>query len=156
MSPDTISLGFLPLDARKVLSLLLRKDWFDINMTQMSWIPFYFILFCFLPVRGSERSNEISEAEKKFEEERRSDFLKEQLEKLLVNPGSSRAAQKAALKKGKGEGKFSVTATSPISPLGFINSNNIQGSTCQTQPSPWPCADGTCSEQGRRKNPGPS
>ncbi|XP_056339822.1 coiled-coil domain-containing protein 13 isoform X3 [Oenanthe melanoleuca] len=53
-----------------------------------------------LQQRMSESSNEFLEAEKKLEEEQQqSDFLEQQLEKLQVDPGSSKTAQKPALRK---------------------------------------------------------
>ncbi|XP_062349306.1 coiled-coil domain-containing protein 13 [Cinclus cinclus] len=55
-----------------------------------------------LQKRVKESSSEILEAEKKLEEERRrGDILEQQLEKLQVDPGNSRTAQKPALRRTK-------------------------------------------------------
>ncbi|XP_014112188.1 PREDICTED: coiled-coil domain-containing protein 13 [Pseudopodoces humilis] len=59
-----------------------------------------------LQKRLEESSNKVLEAEKKLQEERwQSDILEQQLEKLQVDLGSSRTAQKPALRSRKGEGE---------------------------------------------------
>ncbi|XP_064272641.1 coiled-coil domain-containing protein 13 isoform X2 [Passer domesticus] len=105
------------------------------------------------PGRGEESSDKVTEAEKKLHEEQwQSDSLEQQLEKLQVDPGSSTTAQELALRSRKGEGEPSATATSPMSPLGFIDSDNIGAPPAKASPVPdLARGDGTCSEPAARQ-----
>ncbi|XP_064272806.1 coiled-coil domain-containing protein 13 isoform X4 [Passer domesticus] len=102
---------------------------------------------------GEESSDKVTEAEKKLHEEQwQSDSLEQQLEKLQVDPGSSTTAQELALRSRKGEGEPSATATSPMSPLGFIDSDNIGAPPAKASPVPdLARGDGTCSEPAARQ-----
>ncbi|XP_058688798.1 coiled-coil domain-containing protein 13 isoform X3 [Poecile atricapillus] len=107
-----------------------------------------------LQKRLEESSNKVLEAEKKLREEKwQSDILEQQLEKLQVDLGSSRTAQKPALRSRKGEGE---PLTSPISPLGFIDSDSIWASPAKpSRVHDLAPGDGTCSQPGARQEAKP-
>ncbi|XP_032603014.3 coiled-coil domain-containing protein 13 isoform X11 [Taeniopygia guttata] len=100
-----------------------------------------------------EISNNILETEKKLQEEEwQSDSLEQQLENLQVDAGSSTSAQELALRSRKGEGEPSAPATSPISPLAFIDSDKIRAPPAKPSPGlELARGDGTCSEPGARQ-----
>nr|XP_030120023.3 coiled-coil domain-containing protein 13 isoform X9 [Taeniopygia guttata] len=110
-------------------------------------------LVAVLEKRVEEISNNILETEKKLQEEEwQSDSLEQQLEKLQVDAGSSTSAQELALRSRKGEGEPSAPATSPISPLAFIDSDKIRAPPAKHSPGlELARGDGTCSEPGARQ-----
>ncbi|KAM4906334.1 coiled-coil domain-containing protein 13 [Sylvia borin] len=80
--------------------------------------------------RVRESSHKVLEAEKNLQEEQwQGDILEEQLD-----AGSSTSAQNPSLSCTKGEGEPSATATSPVSPLGFTDSDNIQAPPAKPSP----------------------
>ncbi|XP_030120023.4 coiled-coil domain-containing protein 13 isoform X10 [Taeniopygia guttata] len=110
-------------------------------------------LVAVLEKRVEEISNNILETEKKLQEEEwQSDSLEQQLENLQVDAGSSTSAQELALRSRKGEGEPSAPATSPISPLAFIDSDKIRAPPAKPSPGlELARGDGTCSEPGARQ-----
>lgn len=156
MSPVTISLGFLPLHAWKRLSLGFSTKP-DLTQTWHKWaeLPFLNFFFIFSSLRLVESSNQVLEVEKKLQEGQwRRHMVEQQLEMLQVDPKSSTTAQSPALRSRKGEGGLSATATSPISPLGLIDSDNTRAPSAK--PS-WVLdlarGDGACSDPAAKSWP---